>query len=108
MSVRGLDHSAKAECPSCGLAVRIHVLGGIDLNMWEPDEHDLGEMRLTAWARGNVRQLLAAEWNCLANDAKRTSGARKISAAGRTDSYYVTLDGERAVDVDVTLPAQDR
>lgn len=108
VSVRGLDHSAKAECPSCGLAVRIHVLGGIDLNMWEPDEHDLGEMRLTAWARGNVRQLLAAEWNCLANDAKRASGARKISAGGRTDSYYVTLDGERAVDVDVTLPAQDR
>lgn len=107
VSVSRLDYRAKAECPSCGLAVRIHVLGGIDLDMWEPDKHDLGEMKLTAWARGNVRQLLAAEWNALANDAKRVSGARTIGEAGRTD-YCVTFDGKRAVDVSVALPARDR
>ena len=106
VSVRGLDHSAKAECPSCGLAVSIHVLGWVDLNMWEPGPRDLGEMARTAWARGNVRQLLAAEWNELANDAKRASGARRIGAGGRTDRYCITFDGWRAVDVDVTLPAQ--
>lgn len=108
VTVHSLDHGAKAECSSCGLAVSIHVLGEVDLNTWKPDERDLGEMARTAWARGNVRQLLATEWNLLANDAKRVSGTRKLGGGGRTDRYCVTLGGVRAVDVDVAAPAQGR
>lgn len=108
VSLHARDHGAKAECPSCGLAVDVRVLGGVDLNMWKPGERELGEMARTAWARGNVRQLLAVEWNLLANDAKRASGSRSIVAARHTGRYCITLDGKPAVDVDVTLPARDR